>query len=341
MSCRQGARGLMETTSLFGDFRLRIDPWEVDYGDQTPLAPADDQPDERVDHEVEVGDAAWQAITPPSGSAPHQRVIFIDGVRRMEARIHARQGEQLIYGGFGSFAVGAVEVENSSASFSEVRVFRTVVLGSGERLPGRVHVRPNLVYESESTPLTEVDGPLRHVQKSMRLAEATLARDLCREDTLTIVDGPLSFEPERRGVALGYIKRVHELYLPSKFMPLLATLPAGTRTPMFGIQTAKSGFARYSWFQRLAEPGPGATEMHGIVRLEVAANVGVDTARELANAATTWLPRTAPKRARDPRSPQNLLPIGALEQKLRVALGDSRLFRRWIEALVAKEASRG
>ncbi len=328
-------------TSLFGDFRVRIDPWEVDYGDQTPLAPADDQPDEQVDHEVEVGDANWRPITPTGDSTPHQRVVFIDGVRRLEARVHARQGEQLIYGGFGSFAVGAVEVENSSASFGALRVFRVAVLGAGERLPGPVHIRSNLIYQPESTPNVEVDGPLRHIQKSMRLAEATLARDVCSQDTLTIVDGPLSFEPERRGVALGYIKRVHELYLPAKFISLLATLPAGARTPMFGIQTAKSGFARYSWFQRLADPGRGATEMHGIVRLEVAANVGVDAARELANAATAWLPRTAPKRARDPRSPQNLLPIGALEQKLRVALGDARLFRRWIEALVAKEASRG
>ena len=239
-------------------------------------------------------------------------------MRRLEARVHARRGDQLIYGGFGSFAVGAVEVENLSALFDEIRLFRAAVLGSGERFPGPVHVRSNLAYQPETTPLTDVDGPLQHIQKSMRLAEATLARDLCREDTLTIVDGPLSFEPERRGVALGYIKRVHELYLPAKFVPLLAALPAGARTPMFGIQTAKSGFARYSWFQRLAEPGLGATEMHGIVRLEVAANVGVDAARDLANAATRWLPRTAPKRARDPRSPQNLLPIGALEQKLRV-----------------------
>jgi hypothetical protein len=328
-------------TSLFGDFRVRIDPWEVEYGDQTPLLPADDQPDEQVDHEIEVNDANWRAIKPTGDPTLHQRVVFIDGIRRLEARVHARQGERLIYGGFGSFAVGAVEVENSSAWFGALRIFRVAVLGAGERLPGPIHVRSNLIYQPESTPNTEVDGPLRYIQKSMRLAEATLARDLCSRDTLTIVDGPLSFEPERRGVALGYIKRVHELYLSAKFLPLLGALPAGARTPMFGIQTVKSGFARYSWFQRLADPGPGATEMHGIVRLEVAASVGVDAARDLANVAAAWLPRTAPKRARDPRSPQNLLPIGALEQKLRVALGDARLFRRWIEALVAKEASRG
>ena len=327
--------------TLFGDFRVRIDPWEVDYGDQTPLLSLEARPDQQVDHEVEVSDGQWSALTPSDSTAVPERVVFVDGVRRLEARVHARQGERLIYGGFGSHAVGAVEIHDSKASFGEIRVFRTAVLGSGERLPAPVQVREDLVYAAESTPTTEVDGPLRHIQKAMRLAEATLARDLCRDDTLAIIDGPLSFEPERRGLALGYIKRVHQLYLPNKFIPLLATLSAGSRTPMFTIQSAKAGFARYAWFQRLADPGPGATELHGIVRLEAAADVGFDVARGLANAATTWLPKTAPKRARDPRSPQNLLPIGALEQRLRVQLGDARLIRRWIQTLVAKEASYG
>ena len=122
--------------------------------------------------------------------------MFVDGVRRLEARINARQGEQIIYGGFGSHAVGAVEVRDSEARFGEIRVFRTAVLGSGQRLPAPVRVRDDLVYEADSTATTEVDGPLRHIQKVMRLAEATLARDLCEDNTLTIVDGPLSFESE-------------------------------------------------------------------------------------------------------------------------------------------------
>lgn len=332
--------GLSEPQPVFGAFRVRVDPWEVDYGDQTPLAPSDDEPNEHVDHQVEAKDAEWTAITPQGETSLPPRVVFIDGVRRLEVRINARNGDRLIYGGFGSFGVGAVDVENSSASFGELRVSRVAVLGAGENLPGPVQVRANLVYGAESTPNIELDGPLRHIQKSMRLAEATLARDTCRDDTLTIVDGPLSFEPARKGLALGYIKRIHQLYLPAKFIPLLAALPAGARTPIFSIQSAGAGFSRYSWFQRLARPRPGETELHGIVRLEVSANVGVETARRLADSATTWLPRTAPKRARDPRSPQNLLPIGALEQKLRAALGDARLFRRWIEVLVTKEAIR-
>lgn len=231
-------------------------------------------------------------------------------------------------------------MRDSAAEFGEFRPFRSFVLGAGHA-PPPVRVRADLEYHAVSTMNTEPDGPLRHIQDAMRTAEAKLATDLCGAGTLVIVDGPLSFVPERPAQALGYIKRLHDLYLPGRFLPLLAQLPQGARTPLFAIRSAKSGFSRYSWFQRLAEPVAGAAELHGLVRLEVGATAGLDEARRLANAAAAWLPRIAPHRARDPRSPQNLLPIGALEQRLRAWLGDARLIRRWIEALVAQEARYG
>ena len=326
------------TFRIFGDYRVRIDPWEVDYGDQTPLESLSDRPTEQVDHEVEVPEDAWRAILPPARGSLRDRVVFIDGVRRLDARVQVRQDEDLIFGGFGSHAVGAAIMHDSAADFGEIRVFRSMVLGAGRCLPSSVQVRDDLVYRAKSTPRTEVDGPLRHIQDAMRTAEAAMAADLCDADTLVIVDGPLSFVPERPEQAVGYIKRLHDLYLPSRFLPLLATLPAGSRTPLFAIRGDRSGFARYSWFQRLSDPAHGAVELHGLVRLEVGASAGVDAARHLADAATAWLPGIAPRRSRDPRSPQNLLPIGALEQQLRARLGDARLIRRWIETLVAQEA---
>ena len=51
-------------TPAFGDFRILIDPWEVDYGDQTPLESTEDRPDDEVDHEVEVADDEWAPIAP-------------------------------------------------------------------------------------------------------------------------------------------------------------------------------------------------------------------------------------------------------------------------------------
>lgn len=323
---------------MFGGLRVRIDPWEVDYGDQTPLASPEQRPDEQVDHEVEVRDDDWGAIVPSDGVSLPERVVFIDGVRRLEARVQVRHDECLVYGGFGSYAVGAAVMLDSAAEFGEVRVFRSFVLGSGIGAPPSLRVHGTLAYRGESTQRTESDAPLRHIQDAMRTAEAALAAGHCEAGTLVIVDGPLSFVPERPEHALGYIKRLHDLYLPSRFLPLIATLPQGARTPLFAIRSARSGFSRYAWFQRLAEPALGATELHGLVRLEVGATAPIDTARYLADAATVWLPRIAPRRARDPRSPQNLLPIGALEQRMRARLGDPRLIRRWIETLIAKEA---
>jgi hypothetical protein len=325
--------------SIFGDLRVRYDPWEVDYGDQTPLELIDEALDDRIDLEVERPGSDWGPITPAGGAAPRGRVVFVDGVMRLELRVHICRDEQMIYGAFGSFAVGAVELGPASAAFGAMRPFRTAVLGAGVRLPGDVRVRPDLVYKAQSTQEPSIHAPLQHLQESMRLEEARLAAELCREDTLVIVDGRLSLRAKGQGEALGYVKRIHDLYLPARFLRMLARLPARARTPLFGIQSAKSGFSRFAWFQRLEEPPLGATEMHGIVRLEVA-NVDRDRARELADATTLWLPRLIPRRARDPRSPQNLLPIGALEQRLRAHLGEAELFRRWIETLIAKEASR-
>ena len=328
-------------SAIFGGYRVRVDPWEVDYGDQTPLASPDHRPAELVDHQVEAADADWAPVVPSGRSPLPERVVFIDGVRRLDARLQVRHDQALIYGGFGSYAVGAAVIGAPTAAFGEIRPFRTVVLGACRCLPAPVRVRDDLVYRADSTEYAEADGPLRHVQDAMRTAEAELATDLCGAGTLVIVDGPLSFVPARPEQAVGYIKRLHDLYLPGRFLPLLAQLPQGARTPLFSIRSDTSGFSRYAWFQRLAEPPIGAAELHGLVRLEVGAPAGLDTARRLADAATAWLPKIAPHRARDPRSPQNLLPIGALEQRLRARLGDARLIRRWIEALVAQEARHG
>jgi len=118
---------------------------------------------------------------------------------------------------------------------------------------------------------------------------------------------------------------------------LLARLRAGERTPLFALRSSRR-FVRFSWFVRLAPPELGDSELAGIARLEVAEAVGIEAARRLADASAAILPRFVPGRWRDPRSPQNLLPIGALERTLRRYMGDGRLLRRHIETLIATEA---
>ena len=67
--------------------------------------------------------------------------------------------------------------------------------------------------------------------------------------------------------------------------------------------------------------------------------VGVDEAVRLAELTTSVIPRFVPSRNRDPRAPQNLVPIGALEHHLRRGLGDTRLIHRRLATLLARELS--
>jgi hypothetical protein len=220
------------------------------------------------------------------------------------------------------------------------------VLGSGQSLSESVEVMPALVYQPESTESDEVDGPLQLIQQRMRIGEERLAREMADEaDTFVVVDGPLTFGEKVQGEAVGYVKRLHRLYLdsgpePEKKMNLLFELPTGMRTPLFALRSSQR-FARYCWFLRLSEPHRGESPLSGLVRLEVSESVGVDTARRLADATSAALPRFAPARGRDPRAPQNLLPIGALESRLRRQLGDARLIRRHIGSLLGREAVHG
>lgn len=324
---------------LFGPFQVRIDPWEVDYGSETPLEPLTAPTDEDVALDVEMPPDQWVPVRPGPARVP-ERVFFVDGVRRLETRLVVRRGGGVLHGGFGSYAVGCVEARRGRATFGEAALGREVVLGSGERLPQDVPIRGTLVYAARSTREVEPEAPLRTIQANMRRAEGQLARRLADlGDTLVITDGPLSFETHAQGTAVGLIKRVAQLYLPSTHVPLLAALPAESRTPLFAIRGSKGGFGRFAWFLRLAEVRAAESDLHGLVRLEVRENVGRDAARLLADLTAVLLPRFAPARGRDPRSPQNLIPVGALEQQLRHALGDQRLVRRWIETLIHQEAS--
>jgi hypothetical protein len=323
---------------LFGDLDVRLDPWQVDYGAELPVAPENEaSPDEEIVLDVEVPPAQWQPIAPTSADTI-TRLIFVDGVRRIEARLIVRRGERICHGAFGSYAVGSVSALASVATCGEVRIDRIVAIGSDERLSQTVAPLPTLVYRPVSLASPDPDGPLRAVQDEMRGAEERLGRELANaDDTLVVADGPLTFEQPLRGAAVGYIKRLFKLYLPSEKIGLMARLNAGERTPIFALRSSRR-FARYSWFLRLALAGPGDSELAGIVRLEVAETVGVGAACRLADATALMLPRFAPRRWRDPRSPQNLLPIGALESHLRRHLGDPRLIRRHIETLITEEA---
>jgi hypothetical protein len=157
-----------------------------------------------------------------------------------------------------------------------------------------VPVRPNLIYAARSAKEAEPDAPLRTIQVNMRRAEFRLARRLTDlADTLVVTDGPLG--AEGKGNAVGLIKRISELYLPNCLLPVLTRLPAGARTPLFAIRAKSRRFDRLAWFLRLATVSPGESELHGLVRLEVAESGSAGAV------ATSCLAPPPPCRPRPPR----------------------------------------
>ncbi len=97
----------------------------------------------------------------------------------------------------------------------------------------------------------------------------------------------------------------------------------GERSPIFftGPQ-----WPHYSWYLRL--PGHASHPWAGMVLVQGSPDLTLQQATALADRSTATLPRFASTAYKDPRAPQNLVPIAGLERRLRSLLGDSRLLHR-------------
>lgn len=315
---------------------LRIDPWSAEYDASIQLA-ADATPPE-VDTAVE--GRAWEAVRPCAGAGP-ERVAFVDGVRRIEHRLLLEGAAGTYYGLLGSFAIGAAQVGAGEARIDRAQVSRVVCAGGGVRLAGFEAPLPGdgraLVFASETVAENTPVAPLLGLQNAMRRAEAALAEALAAEGTLAFVDGPLSFLSRRDAAVVGLVKRLLRPYLEPEAFRLVPDLGVGERTPLFLIRHARE--PRYSWYARIAAARPIDASLAGIVRLETPGALPLATVSLLADVATALLPGLASDPMRDPRAPQNLYPVGALERELRRRLGDAPLVRRAIEAQLHRGAA--
>ena len=130
---------------------------------------------------------------------------------------------------------------------------------------------------------------------------------------------------------MGYIKTHHASYLPARQAAVVAALAPGQRTPAFTMGTS---WRRSSWYLRL--PGVhgagGSAPWSSVVRLECSADLPPAHATRLADLTARLLPPLASTPHKDPRAPQNLVPIGGLERELRHRLGDQQLLYRALRA---------
>ncbi|HEX6946956.1 MAG TPA: hypothetical protein VF246_06370 [Acidimicrobiia bacterium] len=299
--------------------RFTVESWDSDYG-----APTDSELEDasaEVDVTVELPADRWQPIE--VDAAPAAEVLFIDGVRRVDATVWIEQPPDFpAYSLAATYAAGAVRC-NHEAKLEAVAVERGLFTPTAAQ-----DVETGVgIYHVKTTKGTTAEQLWLGIQQRLADLEAAVAHQVGGAD-LVVVDGPLSHVRDIPD-AVGYVKTQRVQYLPMELRGLLAALPVGARTPLF---LTSLNWSRFSWYVRLA-PAPGPAG--GLVRCEVTADQPAADAVRAACRITATLPRFASALHKDPRAPQNLYPIGGLERELRHRLGDREMAVRALRRAAA------
>ncbi|WP_445170767.1 hypothetical protein ACTXG7_24710 [Mycolicibacterium sp. Dal123E01] len=313
--------------------KFSVDGWDPAYGpafDVEELA----ESTAAVDPAIEVPTAGWAPMPVSRPLRLPNSVLFVDGVRRTDARIWiddadaASGGERAVAGLCASYAAGVVRTSGCTAEvvvaevrrrlITEARTATNISTDTGDYPVHHVTAKTN-----QPAALT-LSNALQESLLQLELVVAASARAASPPDDhdLLIVDGPMRGKVDLPRT-LGHIKTHSAQYLPTKLNAIVAELGTGERTPVFSVAT---GWQRYSWYLRL--PCSPAGPWTGIVRLEASPNLDLSEVTELANVSQTLLKRFASVEYKDSRAPQNLVPIAGLEKQLRHRLGAAPLLYR-------------
>ena len=236
-----------------------------------------------------------------------------------------------------SYAAGVVACQASRARVDRCEVRRTLFSAAPQL--EEVATRYG-AYRPHAVAAEAVDALLSELHQAMGLLEAEVAARSADGADLVVVDGPLTRLPAM-DCAVGYVKTHHRSYLPAELSGVVAALRPGQRTPLF-VTSAR--WSRHAWYARLPDAGAAAERdahpLTGVIRGEVSGDVATAEAARLADLATAVLPAYASTAHKDPRAPQNLVPIGELERCLRHQLGDSTLLYRSLR-VAARPAGAG
>ena len=307
--------------------RFTVDPWDPAYG--TSLDAELGASSAELDTGVEVPAARWAPV-PPVAVPPPAAVLFVDGVRRIDAQVWVTDGDAVAPGLCASYAAGAVRCAADGARIVAVDVRRGVVTAAPAASDVVTWAGTYRVVPAKPDQVLSLA-----LQNDLGLAElgvAVAARggdgDAGRDDLL-VVDGPLRGR-QHLPRAIGFVKTHRSGYLPPALDAVVARLAPGERTPVFRLGTS---WPRHTWYLRL--PGAADAPWAGIVRVECGGELGVDAAVALAHLSQVTLPRHASAAHKDARAPQNLYPIGGLERALRRRLGEPALLYRALRSAAA------
>jgi hypothetical protein len=311
--------------------RMFVDAWDPSYGSSFEGSEGGDGPasasSAQVDTDVEVPAAEWGPIdVSPSVRRPDV-VFLVDGVRRNDAGLWTAEDDGTSYAGLAaSYAAGVVrcDLARGQAELVGARVGRGLFTASPTASDVQAGTVRYTVHRIEGA--GEASKLPSAVQPSLTALEIDISAEARATGTdgadLLVVDGPLR---NRRQLprTIGYVKTQQKQYLPGSLTPVVTSLKPGQRTPVFHLGTVWGG---WSWYLRL--PGGSGAPWSGIVRVECSPDLPPEEAIALAEISSAILPRFASAAYKDPRAPQNLVPIAGLERRLRSMLGDSRFLHR-------------
>jgi hypothetical protein len=301
-----------------------VDPWDPSYGQATGDEQAVlDASTAELDLDLELPAASWRPLDPAAGVVPPDAVLFLDGVRRIDARVWVHGGGGQPATGIAASLAAGVVCCDGAARVTDVAVERGLFTAAPEA--GDIITRA-AVYPARRAGGPGFDQLSLAMQQRLSDIEVELALAMRgpgrAADDLLVVDGPLRSRVHMDRT-VGYIKTHHASYLPDAQAAVVGALRPGQRTPAFAIGTT---WRRTSWYLRL--PSGTDAPWAGVVRLECSPDLAPKEVTELADLTARMLPPLASAPHKDPRAPQNLVPIGGLERELRRRLGDQQLLYR-------------
>lgn len=315
--------------------RYWIDAWDPSYvgvdGDDGPAQLSTAQ----LDPAVEMPAAAWVPVPYPADLRAPDTVLLVDGVRRIDARVWSGDGLGASHLALAaSYAAGVVrcDLRAGRAALAGAKVERGLFTTDPDATAlacGQIRYQVHQCPQGEPAELRQaVQGPLNRLELTVAATARATADD---PGDLLVLDGPLRGRTDLPRT-IGYIKTHHRQYLSPELTGVVTALAPGQRSPVFRLGTS---WHRYTWYLRL--PGGSGAPWSGLARVECPVELSRSAAIALADLSAVTLPRFAATAYKDPRAPQNLIPIAGLERRLRSLLGDAALLHRALCRAAASE----
>lgn len=308
--------------------RFSVDPWDPTYG--TSLDTELGASAVEVDPDVEVQASRWAPVPPDPAIARPEAVLFVDGVRRIDAQVWIDDLDGAASPALcASYAAGVVcccRERGAHLTAAEVRRGLITTAGDADDIVtrGGTYRMVQTPARSDVAPMQLLSLALQRDLADVELLAAATARSGggSNSDDLLVVDGPLQGRQHLPRV-IGFVKSHRSEYLPAELGRLVSALGPGERTPVFRLA---GSWERHTWYLRL--PCPPGAPWAGVVRVECRADLPTREVVALAYLSQSTLPRYASSEYKDARAPQNLYPIAGLEDALRRRLGDHALLYR-------------